>query len=80
MALVEESDDLVASLEAVYMLADSDDLARAVGAGDDAGAEGEGVLALGDNEIAVLQQLGRGFFFPPEGSGDAHVERGSTDC
>lgn len=55
MALVEESDDLVAGLEAGDARADGLDGAGAVGAGDHAGLFGEWVFALGNDEIAVVE-------------------------
>lgn len=55
MALIEESDDLVALLEAGYGLADCLDDAGAIGAGNDVVGGGEGVGALGDDEIPVVE-------------------------
>jgi hypothetical protein len=55
VALVEERDDFVAGLEARYARSDGEDLAGAVGAGDYAVFYGEGVFALGDYEVPVVE-------------------------
>jgi hypothetical protein len=54
VALVEDGDNVIAGLEELDVFADGNDCAGTIGAGDDASLEGEGVLALGDDEIAVL--------------------------
>ena len=55
VALVEESDDLVAGTEAGDVLADGEDSAGAIGAGDDAVLGGERVLSEREDEIAVVE-------------------------
>lgn len=55
MRLVEESDDLVAGLEAGDALADGLDDAGAVGAGDYTVLDGEGIFAFRDDEVAVVE-------------------------
>jgi hypothetical protein len=55
VALVEESDNLVAGAEAGDVLADGEDSAGAIGAGDDAVLGGEGVLSEREDEIAVVE-------------------------
>lgn len=55
VALVEESDDLVTGAEAGDVLADGEDSAGAIGAGDDAVLGGEGVLSEREDEIAVVE-------------------------
>lgn len=54
VALVEDYDDLVAVLEARDALADGGDGAGAVRGRNDALAKAEGVLAAGNDQIAVV--------------------------
>lgn len=54
VALVEEGEDFVAFLEASHAGADGFDYTGAVGGGDDRGAQGEGVEAFDDGEVAVV--------------------------
>jgi hypothetical protein len=56
VSLVEESDDLVAGLEARHILADCQDGAGAVRAGNDVGGSGEGIMAERDDEVTVLRR------------------------
>jgi hypothetical protein len=55
VALIEESKDFVALLEARDAGADGFDYAGAVGGGDDRGAQGEGVEALDNGQVAVVE-------------------------
>lgn len=55
MALVEEGDDFIARLEARDVRADGDDGACAVRTRDNGRGEREGVFALWDDEVAVVE-------------------------
>lgn len=65
VALVEEEHDLVARLELCDVLAAGFDDTGAIGGGDDVLAEGKGVFALRDDQVAVVEggalDLKRGF-------------------
>ena len=58
VALVEESEDFVALLEAGHAGADGFDHTGAVGGGDDGGLQGEGVEAFDDGQVAVVERGG----------------------
>jgi hypothetical protein len=58
VALVEEGEDLVALLEARNAGADGFDYTGTVGGGDDRGAQGEGVEAFDDGQVAVVEGCG----------------------
>jgi hypothetical protein len=55
VALVEEGEDLVAFLEARDAGSDGFDYTGTVGGGDDRGAQGEGVEAFDDGQVAVVE-------------------------
>lgn len=56
MALVEESQDLVAFLEAGDARANGFDHTGTVGGGHDWGFEGEGVKSFDDGKVAVVER------------------------
>jgi len=56
MALVEQRQDLVARLPLRHVAADRDDCAGAVGACDNGQVQREGVLPLGDDQVAVVDR------------------------
>lgn len=57
MFLTEECDDFISRLEAGNLPSYSENGARAVRTGDDVGGDREWVLALGNDEIPVLNLI-----------------------